>query len=101
SGANTQTKPIPTARGHITATSSIHNTGDQAFITATGDIGISADKTSNTKQASIDAATLNTNTLVNTDSKIALDEINWQLTRFDNSKGSITARNGMVIDSES
>ncbi|MDH2274588.1 hypothetical protein, partial [Moraxella porci] len=25
----------------------------------------------------------------------------WQLTRFDNSKGSITARNGMVIDSES
>ncbi|MDH2274542.1 beta strand repeat-containing protein, partial [Moraxella porci] len=101
SGANTQTKPIPTARGHITATSSIHNTGSQALITATGDIGISADKTSNTKQASIDVQSLNTNTLVNTDSKIALDDIRWQLTRFDNSKGSITARNGMAIDSGS
>ncbi|MDH2274564.1 hypothetical protein, partial [Moraxella porci] len=101
SGANTQTKPVPTARGHITATNSIHNTGSQALITATGDIGISADKTSNTKQASIDVQSLNTNTLVNTDSKIALDEINWQLTRFDNSQGSITARNGMVIDSGS
>ncbi|WP_294034524.1 filamentous hemagglutinin N-terminal domain-containing protein, partial [uncultured Moraxella sp.] len=101
SGANTQTKPVPTARGHITATSSIHNTGSQALITATGDIGISANQTSNTKQASIDVQSLNTNTLVNTDSKIALDDINWQLSRFDNSKGSITARNGMVIDSGS
>ncbi|STZ10181.1 Hemolysin precursor [Moraxella caviae] len=101
SGANTQTKPIPNARGHIIATNSIHNTGDQALITATGDIGISADKTSNTKQASIDVQSLNTNTLVNTDSKIALDDINWQLSRFDNSKGNITARNGMAIDSGS
>ncbi|WP_435939389.1 hemagglutinin repeat-containing protein [Moraxella bovoculi] len=101
SGSNSQTKPIPNARGHIIATNSIHNTGNQALITATGDIGISADKTSNSKQASIDAATLNTNTLVNTDSKIALEDINWQLTRFDNSKGSITAKDGMVIESGS
>ncbi|AKG16911.1 two-partner secretion domain-containing protein [Moraxella bovoculi] len=101
SGSNSQTKPIPNARGHIIATNSIHNTGNQALITATGDIGISADKTSNSKQASIDAATLNTNTLVNTDSKIALDDINWQLTSFDNSKGDISAKDGMVIDSES
>ena len=101
SGANAQTKPVPTARGHIIATNRIHNTGDQALITATGDIGISANQTSNTKQASIDAQSLNTNTLTNTDSKIALDEINWQLTSFDNTKGSITAKNGMVIGSES
>lgn len=101
SGANAQTKPVPTARGHIIATNRIHNTGNQALITATGDIGISANQTSNTKQASIDAQSLNTNTLTNTDSKIALDEINWQLTSFDNTKGSITAKNGMVIGSES
>ncbi|UXZ04802.1 hemagglutinin repeat-containing protein [Moraxella nasicaprae] len=101
---NTQTlnKPsTPNANGHITASQSLTNTGNQALITATGDISINADKTHNTKQASIDAATLNTNTLVNTDSKIALDDINWQLTRFDNSKGSITAKDGMVIGSES
>ncbi|WP_063513982.1 two-partner secretion domain-containing protein [Moraxella ovis] len=101
SGANTQTKPVPTARGHITATTSIHNTGNQALITATGDISITANQTSNTNQASIDAQTLNTKTLTNTNSKIALEDINWQLTRFDNSKGSITARDGMVIDSGS
>ncbi|OAV00038.1 hypothetical protein AO382_1830 [Moraxella catarrhalis] len=101
SGANAQTKPIPNARGHIIATNRIHNTNDQALITATGDITITANQTSNTKQASIDAQSLNTNTLTNTDSKIALDEINWQLKSFDNTKGSITAKNGMVIGSES
>ncbi|WP_327037478.1 DUF637 domain-containing protein [Moraxella canis] len=101
SGANAQTKPVPNARGHIIATNRIHNTGNQALITATGDIGISANQTSNTKQASIDAQSLNTNTLTNTDSKIALDEMHWQLTSFDNSKGSITAKDGMVIGSES
>ncbi|MBN6743178.1 hypothetical protein JKG47_22410, partial [Acidithiobacillus sp. MC6.1] len=96
-----QTKPVPNARGHIIATNRIHNTGNQALITATGDIGISANQTRNTKQASIDAQSLNTNTLTNTDSIIALDEMHWQLTSFDNSKGSITAKDGMVIGSES
>ena len=93
--------PVPNSDGYIIATNSISNTGDRALITATGDIIITANQTSNTKQASIDAQSLNTNTLTNTDSKIALDEINWQLTSFDNTKGSITAKNGMVIGSES
>ena len=92
---------VPNADGYIIATNRFNNTGDQALITATGDITITANQTSNTKQASIDAQSLNTNTLTNTDSKIALDEINWQLTSFDNTKGSITAKNGMVIGSES
>lgn len=92
---------VPNADGYIIATNRINNTGDQALITATGDITITANQTSNTKQASIDAQSLNTNTLTNTDSKIALDEINWQLKSFDNTKGSITAKNGMVIGSES
>ena len=96
-----QSITVPNADGYIIATNRIHNTGDQALITATGDITITANQTSNTKQASIDAQNLNTNTLTNTDSKIALDEINWQLTSFDNTKGSITAKDGMVIGSES
>ena len=96
-----QSITVPNADGYIIATNRIHNTGNQALITATGDITITANQTSNTKQASIDAQNLNTNTLTNTDSKIALDEINWQLTSFDNTKGSITAKNGMVIGSES
>lgn len=101
SGASTQTKPTPTAHGHIIATNSIHNTGNQALISATGDISISANQTSNTNQASIDVQSLNTNALVNTDSKIALDDINWQLSSFDNSKGGVTARDGMAISSQS
>ncbi|QQC29918.1 two-partner secretion domain-containing protein [Moraxella nonliquefaciens] len=96
-----QSITVPNADGYIIATNRFNNTGDQALITATGDITITANQTSNTKQASIDAQSLNTNTLTNTDSKIALDEINWQLTSFDNTKGSITAKNGMVIGSES
>ncbi|OOS08052.1 filamentous hemagglutinin [Moraxella cuniculi DSM 21768] len=96
----TQSIPVPSADGFIT-TKSLTNTNEQALITATGDINITAKQTKNTNQASIDAQTLNTKTLANTDSKIALDDIHWQLTSFDNSKGSITARNGMVIDSGS
>lgn len=96
----TKSIPVPSADGFIIA-KSLTNTNDQALITATGDITITANQTSNTKQASIDAQSLNTNTLTNTNSKIALDEINWQLTSFDNTKGSITAKNGMVIGSSS
>lgn len=96
------TKPIlvPSADGFITA-KSLTNTNDQALITATGDIHLAANQTKNTHQASIDSQTLNTKTLTNTDSKIALDDIHWQLTHFDNSKGDISAKDGMVIDSES
>ncbi|VEG13338.1 two-partner secretion domain-containing protein [Moraxella cuniculi] len=96
----TQSIPVPSADGFITA-KSLTNTNDQALITATGDISITANQTKNTNQASIDAQTLNTKTLTNTDSKIALDTVNWQLTSFDNSKGDISAKDGMVIDSES
>ncbi|WP_066805397.1 two-partner secretion domain-containing protein, partial [Moraxella oblonga] len=87
--------------GFMNVAKSLNNTGDKALITGAGNISITANKTHNTKQASIDATSLNTNTLVNTDSKIALDDIHWQLSRFDNSKGSITAKDGMVIDSGS
>ncbi|WFF38097.1 hemagglutinin repeat-containing protein [Moraxella nasibovis] len=95
-----QSIPVPSADGFITA-KSLTNTNDEALITATGDISITANQTKNTHQASIDAQTLNTKTLANTDSKIALGDINWQLTSFDNSKGDISAKDGMVIDSES
>ncbi|WP_114800550.1 filamentous hemagglutinin N-terminal domain-containing protein, partial [Moraxella canis] len=55
----TQSISVPSADGFIIA-KSLTNTNDQALITATGDIGISANQTSNTKQASIDAQSLNT-----------------------------------------
>ncbi|UZA23530.1 hemagglutinin repeat-containing protein [Moraxella bovis] len=102
-GANTPnpSTDTPSANGFISTTKSLNNTGDKALITATGDTHITANQTSNTNQASIDVQTLNTNTLANTDSKIALDNINWQLTSFDNSKGDIVARDKMVIASQS
>ncbi|WP_228707388.1 two-partner secretion domain-containing protein [Moraxella lacunata] len=102
-GANTPnpSTDTPSANGFISTTKSLNNTGDKALITATGDTHITANQTSNTNQASIDAQTLNTNTLANTDSKIALDNIHWQLTSFDNSKGDIISRQDMAIDSES
>ncbi|AKG15992.2 filamentous hemagglutinin N-terminal domain-containing protein [Moraxella bovoculi] len=102
-GANTPNRSTdtPSANGFISTTKSLNNTGDKALITATGDTHITANQTSNTNQASIDAQTLKTNTLANTDSKIALDNIHWQLTSFDNSKGDIISRQDMAIDSES
>ncbi|WP_029103690.1 two-partner secretion domain-containing protein, partial [Moraxella caprae] len=102
-GANTPnpSTDTPSANGFISTTKSLNNTGDKALITATGDIGITANQTRNTHQASIDAQSFTTNTLANTDSKIALDDIHWQLTSFDNSKGDISAKDGMVIESGS
>ncbi|WP_115368530.1 filamentous hemagglutinin N-terminal domain-containing protein, partial [Moraxella bovis] len=102
-GANTPnpSTDTPSANGFISTTKSLNNTGDKALITATGDTHITANQTNNTNQASIDAQILNTNTFANTDSKIALDNIHWQLTSFDNSKGDIISRQDMAIDSES
>lgn len=91
----------PTHNGFITANKALQNTGDQALITANGDIEVTAHKTNNQNQASIDVAKLNTKILNNTDSKIALDSVNWQLEQFDNTQGSLSAKTQISIDSQS
>lgn len=101
SNPNTQATNSPSANGFINATNIINNTGDKAQIKANGDIIITADNTNNTNRSSIEATSLTTNTLTNTHSKIALDDINWQLTSFDNTKGDLTTKDTMVITSQS
>lgn len=102
---NTPSVSIPSTNGYIKADNAINNTGGSyttsAKILANGEITITADKTSNTNKSSIDVATLNTKSVTNTDSKIALDNIDWQLDSFDNSKGDLTARDDMTIVSQS
>ena len=97
SGAQPST-PIaaPVANGSIT-TQTLTNQDKNALIAAAGGIDVAADTSINQNQSSIDVQSLSTKTLSNTNSKLAVNNINWHLTHFDNTQGTLTSKQDIMI----
>ena len=93
--------PLPsvTRDGNIDA-NSLTNTGS---IYSNGKISASADSLVNQDKSSLAVSTFDIadkGSVTNTDSRLQLDQINWQLTNFDNSKGQIITNGGIALDAE-
>ena len=91
--------PLPsvTRDGNINA-GSLTNTGS---IYTNGKISASANSVVNQDKSSLAVSTLNIadkGSVANTDSRLQLDQINWQLANFDNSKGQIITNGGITLD---
>ena len=97
--SNTQpSTPIaaPVANGSI-ATQTLTNQDKNALIAAAGGIDVAADTSINQNRSSIDVQSLSTKTLSNTNSKLAVNNINWHLTHFDNTQGTLTSKQDIMI----
>lgn len=93
--------PLPsvTRDGNINA-GSLTNTGS---IYTNGKISASADSVVNQGKSSLAVSTLNIadkGSIANTDSRLQLDQIDWQLASFDNSKGQVITNGGITLDAE-
>jgi len=94
-----------TSDGSITATT-ISNTTSNALITANGQINVQARDISNLERSSIAVDTLTTdnqqvnNRLNNDNSRIQVDNADWNLVRFDNRQGQIISQQGFNITSQ-
>ena len=90
--------PVISHDGNI-STSNVTNTGS---IYSNGEINIATDTVVNQGKSSLAVSRLdiaNNGSLTNTDSRVQLENIDWQLANFDNSKGQITATNTISITS--
>ena len=66
-----------------------------------GTITVAADSVANQDKSSLAVSTLNiadNGSASNTDSRLQLDQIDWQLASFDNSKGQIITSRGIALD---
>ena len=66
-----------------------------------GTITVAADSVANQDKSSLAVSTLNiadNGSASNTDSRLQLDQIDWQLASFDNSKGQIITSGGIALD---
>ena len=91
--------PLPniTRNGNIRA-NNLTNTGS---IYSNGKINVAADSVVNQDKASLAVSRLdiaNNGSASNTDSRLQLDQINWQLANFDNDKGQIITSGGITLD---
>ncbi|MBE0440782.1 filamentous hemagglutinin N-terminal domain-containing protein [Psychrobacter sp. FME13] len=92
--------PIITQNGRIN-TGNLTNTGS---IYTNGDINVSADSVANQDKSSLAASTLDitdNGNVSNTDSRLQLESIDWQLTDFDNTEGQIITNAGINISTNS
>lgn len=90
--------PVISRDGSISA-SNVTNTGS---IYSNGKINIATDTVVNQGKSSLAVSRLdiaNNGSLTNNGSRLQLDNIDWQLADFDNSKGQITATNTIAITS--
>lgn len=100
---NTQTSTPPPASNHNgnINVGTLTNTGGGIY--ANGKIHAASDSVVNKGGSSLAISTLDMpddSSLSNTDSRLRLDEINWQLANFDNSNGYISALYGITIKSD-
>ena len=89
--------PVITRDGNINV-GNLTNTGS---IYSNGKINVAADSVANQDKASLAVSTLNiadNGSASNTDSRLQLDQIDWQLASFDNSKGQIITSGGIALD---
>ena len=100
--------PVITRDGNINV-GNLTNTGSAAVkdkartgvIYTNGAITVAADNVLNQDKASLAVSTLNiadNGSASNTDSRLQLDQIDWQLASFDNSKGQIITSGGIALD---
>jgi filamentous hemagglutinin len=90
--------PVITRDGNINA-NNLTNTGS---IYSNSKINVATDSVANQAKSSLAVSTLDiadNGSASNTDSRLQLDQIDWQLANFDNSKGQITATNSIRIQS--
>ena len=90
--------PVISHDGNI-STSNVTNTGS---IYSNGEINIATDTVVNQGKSSLAVSRLdiaNNGSLTNNGSRLQLENIDWQLANFDNSKGQITATNTIAITS--
>ena len=90
--------PVISRDGNISA-SNVTNTGS---IYSNGKINIATDTVVNQGKSSLAVSRLdiaNNGSLTNNGSRLQLENIDWQLANFDNSKGQITATNTIAITS--
>ena len=90
--------PVISHDGSI-STSNVTNTGS---IYSNGEINIATDTVVNQGKSSLAVSRLdiaNNGSLTNNGSRLQLENIDWQLANFDNSKGQITATNTIAITS--
>ena len=97
-------EPNPTPLPSVTRDGSINvnNLTNTGSIYSNGKINVAADSMANQNKSSLAVTTLNiadNGSASNTDSRLQLDQIDWQLVNFDNSKGQITATNSIRIQS--
>ncbi len=92
--------PIITQNGRIN-TGNLTNTGS---IYTNGDINVSADSVANQDKSSLVVSTLDITddgSVSNTDSRLQLESIDWQLTDFDNTEGQVITNAGINISTNS
>ncbi|WP_410472329.1 filamentous hemagglutinin N-terminal domain-containing protein [Faucicola mancuniensis] len=85
-----------TADGNIQADNLV-NQGNNAVITANGAMTVTSPSVTNQRQGSIVVNGLNTQAIDNINSRIQLDKLDWQLTRFNNQQGQIVAKQGISL----
>ncbi|WP_201508913.1 two-partner secretion domain-containing protein, partial [Psychrobacter alimentarius] len=89
--------PVITRDGNINA-NNLTNTGS---IYSNGKINVAADSVANQGKSSLAVSTLNiadNGSASNTDSRLQLDQIDWQLSAFSNNKGQIITTGGIALD---
>lgn len=92
--------PVITRDGNINA-SNLTNTGS---IYSNGKINVATDSVANQDKSSLAVSTLNiadNGSAFNTDSRLQLDQIDWQLADFDNTEGQIITNAGINISTNS
>ncbi|OPH35906.1 hemagglutinin repeat-containing protein [Moraxella atlantae] len=89
-----------TANGQIT-TKQIDNQGSNAIITANGGIDVTTQTLTNTDKSSIAVNGLQAvNSVDNQNSRIQLNNLNWQLSQFNNAQGQIVSKQGITLTSQ-
>ena len=92
--------PAVTADGHIRA-KHIDNQGSNAIITANGGMYIATQTLTNTDKSSIAVNGLQAATSVdNTNSRMQLDNLSWQLASFSNNQGQLVSKNSINLTSQ-
>ncbi len=92
--------PVITRDGNINA-NNLTNTGS---IYSNGKINVATDSVANQDKSSLAVSTLNiadNGSASNTDSRLQLDQIDWQLADFDNTEGQIITNAGINISTNS
>ena len=102
--SNQPSEPNPVPLPSVTRDGSIraNNLTNTGSIYSNGKINIAADSVTNQDKASLAVSRLdiaNNGSLINTDSRVQLENIDWQLASFDNSNSQITATNTISITS--